>query len=766
MSVAFPLSPVPSTYVTITASQNHGVYYVGATAPAFTLSKTGATAYTVRDYSGNVVASGAVSGTALTPAAPAGGWLAGWYRLYLTGPVSDALFGTAYGSTNFAVIRNDARFPAIPAAAYSGGETRDIGAKGALGIGTSRLTIGDATNLTTGDTLAMCQSDATKSATYWNVASSDPYYDAARPRLAWCNFPNGAVDSLAVGALHLYCKDGTIDGSTVTVTAVVGTTSGTKLTVNGETYDNLATADAAVTAINAGSTLVKAFGSGSLGTLAATTVGRAFWNGVVTVVSTLYPLGVTRYEGPSNEPNSSAETAHRMRLFQAAVHAGNAAAKAIGPCTVDLNLGAFLAAGGGAWCDEISFHAYGSQVNGDINLGRSQLTAFMALLVQYGQSGKTLWQTESTNVFTSVYGVYHPRRARIALIDTLLWEQYGVPRERNSYWYDVSHGFWSYPAWWQNGDGSLNPHAVLYRTLAEETFGRAHAQTLDFGVVGNRVFLGSVYTGATGSTVVLVASSYMPGATVTLNVTGTTGALTTVDAFGNTATATITSGKAIVAVTDVPTYVRLPVGGAVTVATCNDWPTSRTGWLTSTGPATVTSPTVTPTTFVNDDKLMVNFGSGTGDLIARGTTVPDTVTLTWPSGTRLDRVILWAGVWQSMSTPTDFDIQTSNDGATWTTRATITRTVPASIWHGANANGTGCQYETYWDEQWIYDVKLPAPVSAKHVRLNVRATSYGGEPDLTAVTAGGQGWSTQFITLQEMAVLCDDNTLPHVATVT
>ena len=78
----------------------------------------------------------------------------------------------------------------------------------------------------------------------------------------------------------------------------------------------------------------------------------------MSVVSTLYP-DVSRYES-SNENGVSAEIAHRMRLFAGAVHAGNTGAKAIGPCSVDINYtqkgsgwDLFLAAGGGGFVDEI-----------------------------------------------------------------------------------------------------------------------------------------------------------------------------------------------------------------------------------------------------------------------------------------------------------------------------------------------------------------------------------------------------------------------------
>ena len=780
---SFPLSPVPSYYAQCSFPTRNGVFYAGGTAPSVTLSKSGATAYYVLDYWGNQVSSGSVSGTHVTPTAPSGGWTPGWYRIYFTGGSSDSLFGPSYGATNFVVIRNNSNFVTMPTVGTyggGGGESRDLLMKGVMGVGTSRLLISDVTNLSSGDSLAGIQTDVPVAKTYWSAPGS-PYADSARPRPLFTNFPNGTVDSLILpgssGGTYLTCyaKDGTVDSSKVYVALDAGSVSGNRIRVyypNSstlvETYDNQASSAPAAAAINAASAYIRAFTNNAStgGTLAVTVIGNAHWTGVVTVVSTLYP-DVTRFEGPSNEPGMSAELAHQMQIFQAAVHTGNSSALAIGPCPVDINPGGwepFLAAGGGAYCDEISFHAYNAISNGDINLGRSSIEAFQALLTKYGLQSKPLWQTEATQVFTAIYGVYHPRRARVPLMQTLLWEQYGLARERNPYWYDVSHGFWDFPVWLEQGDGSLNPQCVLYRTLAEETFGQTHHQRLDFGLVGDHIFLGSVYQASGGaSTVVLMVTSYMPEATVTLTVTGTTSPLTVVDGFGNLSTVNIISGRAVIPVSDIPTYVRLPTGAGVTVYTCNDWPPVNVGgqgtsssWLAAATLSGVSS------SVINDGGFMTNYGNGTGIAYSLAS-LPDTAALTWPTATRVDRVIIWCGpVWQVASALVDFDVQTTVDGTTWVTQTTVTKTTPSSFQHGTDSTNVGCQRETYWDEQWIFDVKLPQPVTAKGVRLYVRATSYGGEPDNASTVTGGQGDSNQHLVLEEIAVLCDNNTQTRV----
>ncbi len=660
--------------------------------------------YSVRDYFGNIVSSGTFTGLTLTPDVPAGGWDPGWYRVYLTGPNTDTLFGTSYGATNFCVIRSDANFTAMPAATVAGnagqGETPDYVMKGVMGLGTSRLAVSNATNLSSGDTLAIAEAEAVLTASYW---SDNGIPDPERPaRNPWCTFPNG------------------------------GYTAGQQA-------------------------------------------------GVTTAVAALYPLGVTRFEGPQNEPETgtvtlTATTASHMQAFQSAVHAGNASAKAIGPCAVDIGRlsmwRAFGDAGGFGYCDEVSFHAYNFATNGDLNLGRSTLQGFVSMLAEYGADTKPRWQTESTHTFASVYGVYHPRRARVPLLQILLMEQFDIPRERNSMWYDVSHGFWDYPSWLENGDGSLNPQCVLGRVLAEETWGKPYASALDFGSPGNNIFLGNVYTASSGeSTVAIMAGSYIPGASVTLAVIGTTNPLTVVDGLGNETTADITHGETTLVVTDVPVYVQLPSGASVTVSAWNDQQTPAAVSLADVSARVLGAATHTE---IADAAFQTNYGSHAGiaysNVVNSGNSATDpdpgfpgdTAYVLWNSPVTFSRLIVWCGQsWQSAGTLIDFDIQTTDDvGTTRTTRKTVTRTTPSSFMFGTDSTNAGCQRETFWDEQWIFDESLPAPVTCTGIRLNVRATSYGGAPDWAALQTGGDQGGYQRLVVQEIAAYLSDAEIP------
>ncbi len=739
-----------------------------------TLSQATPTAYTVRDYYGNTVSSGAVSGSTVLPAAPVGGWDPGWYRMYLTGANTDTVFGPSYGAVSFIVIRDNANLHANPAltvpdigAGQGGGEAKDMILKGVLGIGTSRVQIGDASSPATGaDNLATAHLDATFSDTYWPVGG-----DSVRgPRYRFLQFPNRTFDRVDINAgqfARVYKKDATIVGANcyIELTGSAGAWTMNVYYPNNstlvETFGPVANGTALQTA-TATSAYVRAFNAGSSGVATSkTAIGDVYYNGVVTAVADLYPYGYTRFEGPSNEPVMRAETAHDMKLFQSAVHAGNASAKAVGPCPVDITAltgtqswTAYLDAGGAAYCDEWTFHAYNSQTNGDINLGRHTIEAFLALLTSYGVNDRPMWQTESTHVFTSVFADHHPRRSRVPLLQTLLFEQYGLPRERNLVWYDRSHGFNSYPAW-VLANSSPAPYAALYRVLAEETFGMTHYQRLDFGCeAANRVFLGSLYVSSTSapaaSCLVLVAQSYMPGMTIDLTIAGSSSPITYSDGFGNTATATVSSGRVTIPVSETPTYVRLPTGVTATVYQISDWGTSVPPSISSYGTGSFAE--------LNDDQWQTQYiGTTGGGVHISANSLPETAQIMFLANATFQRVLIFCGIaWQHQSALTTFTVDTWN-GSSWTTQNTVDVSAGCtSFRHATDSTDIGTTIETYWPEQWIFDVKFPSPVTCSGVRVNASATSYGGEPDALAISVGGQGDAGQHLTLQEMMVLSTD----------
>lgn len=801
--MTFPLASPPAWYthaVWTNDDQRRGaVFYAGETV-TIVLAASGADHYEVRDYYGTTVDSGSVSGTTINLGSS---WDPGWYRIYLTGANTDGTYGPSYGATNFSVLRVNPNFLEMP----TGAETHVVGwdwwneggdltgeaatplARGVLGLGTGRLRFytlaepgfsnnnpGDPQN--DGSWLWKIEQEADYARDWW---LANGYEDPARPRYTLTAFVVSVCDILyppaaSGGFLRCYLLDDSLDGTQVFVNVAAGSSSGSKVTVRYpvsstivETYDNLADGAAAETAINAASDYIRAFNAGGSGfaAFATTAFGNATRSNAIVAIQAMWARGCTRFEGPTNEPQLTAEAAHAMKLHQQIVHAAQPDAVAVGPCPVDiLNITAwetFLDAGGGDYCDEISFHDYNSMTNGNLALGRYTIERFLATLDRHGQAGKMLWQTEANNSFTAVYGVYHPRRARFYMLHTLLWEQYGIARERNPCWYDGSHGFWGYPAWLMNGDGSLEPHGVLLHVLAEETWAQVHDHRLRFGATADTFLLGSLYRGVDGSgTIVLMSTCHMDDLTVDLTVVGA-GSVTAVDAFGNQSTLTATDGRVTVPVDEVPTYVRLPVGVSATPYQVNDWgpapPPSISGKATD---LKVGSTFALP---IGDDSLMTAYASNAG-IYETDDALPQNATLLWPATVDVDRVIVIAGqAWQSAGTLVSFDVQTTaNGGGLWTTRQTVTKTTPSSFNFGTDQWNAGCKQETYWDEQWVFDVKLPATYSCNGVRVVANSASYGGEPDAAAMAAGGQGNSNQRICLQE--ILVPSASLPQTNSVT
>ncbi len=792
---------IPSHYTVVSTTERNGIMYLGDPV-VLTLNKSGANAYEVRNFYGDIIETGSVSGTTITLSSS---FDCGRYRVYLTGPNNDAAYHHSYGGYAFIVIRSNSIFATNDPSddflvwGQGGGEGADVVLKGSLGIGTSRLQIlrTDHVDLSNPYWPGTTPGHSYTGDSLWHnrvmaeaIARNQPD-DPARPFPIMCQMAGTNVDTLSPAAasgtwMLVYPAEPELNPENLYMTITTGTSSGHKVTIHYpnnstlvETFDNLGTGVEAAAAINATSNYIKCFSSN--GSAGATMVQKSFYQavdgftintfkqGVINTVEYLMPFGVGYYEGPKNEGSQTASTAHEMKLFQGYVHAGDPDAVAMGPCFVEItDWEQFIDADGLDYCDEISTHMYNSQTAGDINMARYQFAHWKAQLEAAGAGDKPIWSTESTGALNSIYDSYHPRRSRIAMLQTLTLEQVGCPRERDMVWYDSSHGFWGVPSWFINDDRSLNPHAALYRTLAEETLYQLHHHAVDFrSPHANAIFLGSVYKSELygNSTVVLVSQSWADDFTVTLTIDGTTDDIVVVDAWGNETSVAQSSGKVTVPVYDIPTYVRLPVGALAYVDHVNDWASSQPGSVSAYGKGLLTMGTVANTDIL-DNTYQRTYGGGGADGSVNSTeTLPDTAQIVWNSTVDVDRVIIiGTSPWQPYSGLIDFDIQTTTNGTDWTTRETVTRATPTAFIHPTSFQNVGCTYETYHDEQWIYDVGLPATYACTGVRLYVRETTYGGEPIAAIDAAGfGQGNNSQHMCLQEILVPSATVPTPYTA---
>ncbi len=780
MAAPFPATPSSTSYATVAPSTRCGIYYGPSPTPSFTLSKSGSATYVVLNWQGVQVSSGSVSGTTVAPAAPAGGWLYGWYRLYLYDGSSQSS-----GACNFCVIRSNSSFITNPASGTSGGGGEvggDEVTRGVFVIGPQRYGIAPTLSPSGSSTPAYATQGLNVDVVYYTGG----YTDSNRPRPLLISFSGQAYDALPLintggvsPSCTVYCLNTSLNGSLLTITVAAGSVSGNKVTVayNGstvETYDNVA-AGGLVTA-TASSAYIAVFpeSGGLLEDISATAIGNSYATAVASLVSEFYPT-VTYFEGPSNEPNFSnttnvLEVAHQMLLFHAAVKNGASGALVMGPAVdMGVGLGCYqLAKTGGPWdvylgalvaagtpCDAISFHAYNMLI-GDLNMMRTNLAELTALFAQHGLEGLPVWQTEQ-GVFTPIYSVYHPRRARWSMLQILVQESYGIPKEQNNLWYDGSHGFWSQPTWWENINTGLNPQAVLVNTFSQEVFGCNFHSNISFGTYGDKMYFGGYWQNPSTGAGVAIFMSPCPilgsAQSVTLTVTGTTSPLTLVDAWGNSSTVPIYSGRVVIPVTDTPSYLQLPNGVSVNAYSMGTWLPLG---LNDIAPGQTAPQGVANGVWENGYDGNPTSGAGGAGPISDlyWAAPPETATqIEFARSQTFNRVVIWCGmVWQKAGTLTDFDVQTSPDGATWTTQGTVTALPPTTLSFTTGSDDVGCTLETYWQEPWIFDVPFAAPVTAQYVRLNTRSASYGGEPDAGCVTAGGQGYASEVYAIEEIGV--------------
>ena len=209
----------------------------------------------------------------------------------------------------------------------------------------------------------------------------------------------------------------------------------------------------------------------------------------------------------TNEPNfwtsGSGFATNVLPSFYNAVKAAHPAVRVIGPATVALQpanlawIEQFIDAGGANYLDAFSFHHYNG-TQGDFDTARKSVGGLKSLLARKGLSHLELYQTEQGD-FTAMYGLFAMRHGvRWTMTRALIYEQEGLPMERNHYWYDRSHGFWDFPMFLNNGYGGLMPQATAFRVFGSELFGKSHARKFTFGGTLDNIYAGSLFSGPSG----------------------------------------------------------------------------------------------------------------------------------------------------------------------------------------------------------------------------------------------------------------------------
>ena len=477
-----------------------------------------------------------------------------------------------------------------------------------------------------------------------------------------------------------------------------------------------------------------------------------------------------KYWEPRNEPNFGKSGADfsltEMKPFYEAVKSVDPTSKVMGPGVVTIGpallpwIEDFLKAGGAKYIDVFSFHSY-NNVNGDLWLARKSLNTLNALLAKYSADKLEKWQTEQ-GYFAAAYGAYLPRlQGRWTMLQMMVYEQYGIPKEHNHLWYDRSHGFWDFPAWWENEDGSLNPAAALMRVWSEELYGTRFVKAYNFGEPGNKIFVGSLFTGLgqPGKPARQVAAFMGASASqakdgqpdrITLRVkSGKT--LRVVSAFGVMKTLPVQSGRVLLPVPELPVYVELAANQTVEVVPTTWGPNlARLSGVTAVAPGSRFHPL--DRNIRNDTGKLINGAlenwywtqqKNDHPWISNVQEFPAWVEVRLPKPATVSRVVVYATPpWQGQGSLLDYELQ-YNVGGRWVTLERVREPTQTFEVYTPPVRTT---IDSFYSDRWIFQHQF-RPVRTQRIRLLVHDVTWGGGAT-RQVREAQRPWAAEFIAHQ------------------
>ena len=288
--------------------------------------------------------------------------------------------------------------------------------------------------------------------------------------------------------------------------------------------------------------------------------------------------GRVRYYEFINEPDLKMKPADYVNLIRPAVAALRAAdpdARVLGPATVQIRLDwmkQFLQAGGGDLVDEWSFHPYEGHESTDPHYLSAKLTAMRDLLKQFGKANIPLWQGEHAIAAQRADVIWPDIQAERWICDRDVFERFGIPVERDMFFYLNPRGYGKVPsyAWTNQGPMAL---ALVARTRYALTRDLKFAGALDFGPNGQGLLSGLRFDGNDGQGVVsLRTNNVESGGKIGLAQDFTVNArsIVVVDAWGNERNVTVENNRVTLQLNGLPLYVRLPRGVNLTPVAL-DW---------------------------------------------------------------------------------------------------------------------------------------------------------------------------------------------------
>ena len=516
----------------------------------------------------------------------------------------------------------------------------------------------------------------------------------------------------------------------------------------------------------------------------------AFPNGTtdtqaVTQIVTELADVVTHWES-QNEPQDAYQNAAVyyntiFKPFRDLVKSIAPNAKVIGPACVSVGPilirwnDEFLAACPPGGMDGFSFHVY-NDILGDANHARQHLHPLLDSLKKHGHEGVELWQTEQ-GADVSYLGVYHPRhQCEWVMRQKMLFEQFGLPKERDPLWYTVDNGHTDYCQWSENTDGSLNPVALAMRVYSEEVWGTQFKRALDFGAPGNDLMLGNLFENPIGlpfkRVVMLQNNGAVQSSTQTspLNanlVFSTNQSVKIVNTWGVESTATPINGLLSVPVGEVPLYIQVNAGQNVGVSP-TDWGqncaalagvvvTSNHAGTYLEGDPPAAGQSDTRVSIGNSIEKIINgymeswyhlrtvyshpwIAVSPGNVGLETPTIDSNGNLLTPTVVELDlardvtaqQVVIYACTpWQRQGTIRAGTVEGWVNGA-WQLLGTITQATKKIY---ASSTLQRSKLETYFENDAVFVIPASGLVLSK-VRLTVSAVTKGGAPDAEIASAG------------------------------
>ena len=460
--------------------------------------------------------------------------------------------------------------------------------------------------------------------------------------------------------------------------------------------------------------------------------------------------GRVRYYEFINEPDLKMkpdEYAKLIRPAVAALRAVDPQARVLGPATVQIRLNwmkQFLQAGGGDLIDEWSFHPYEGHESTDPNYLRAKLTAMRALLKQFGKGDIPLWQGEHAIAAQRASVIWPDIQAERWASDRDVFEQFGIPVERDMFFYLNPRGYNKVPsyAWTYQGPMALS---LVARTRYAMTRELKYASALDFGATGNGLFIGLRFDGNDGQSVISlrandVANGGKLGLAREFNVNARS--LVVVDAWGNERNVTVENNRVTLELRSLPTYVRLPRGVKL-------MPVALDLGRNIARDATFDAPGAQNVNVLNDGLLQsihyfepgynlppsdTNAGQIFRDTMApKGDDqiTPAIVTARWNSPQKV-RTILLKGIRADNQhcALLDYDVEIETNGR-WQPFASVKADLPNSELGGAMDTPL-----TSWSHDRANNiVGVPQAITATAVRITARRTTRGLIPDQFAIEA-------------------------------